>query len=184
MTKLLWESKAQVVFHAAAYKHVPVMEANVQEAVDNNVFALAQLLNIAEEAGCGTFVLISSDKAVKPTSVMGATKRLGELLMAAWPSANMRCISVRFGNVLGSSGSVIPVFKEQIKNGLPLTITDPNIERFFMTISEAVALVLQGYVIGNHRDILVLDMGKPVRIVDLAQTLVRLLRQVERRRSR
>jgi FlaA1/EpsC-like NDP-sugar epimerase len=174
MTKLMWESKVEVVFHAAAYKHVPVMEHNVSEAVANNVFALVQLLEVAEDAGCHTFVLISSDKAVKPTSVMGCTKRLGELIMAAWPSPKMKCISVRFGNVLGSSGSVIPVFKEQIRNNLALTITHPEIVRFFMTISEAVALVLQGAVIGKHRDILVLDMGEPIRIVDLANTLVRL----------
>lgn len=174
MSKLMWECRVQAVFHAAAYKHVPVMETNVSEAVGNNVFGLVQLLEIAEEAGCDTFVLISSDKAVNPTSIMGCTKRVGELIMAAWPSARMRCISVRFGNVLGSSGSVVPVFKEQIQNGMPLTITHPEIERFFMTISEAVALVLQSAVIGEHRDILVLDMGQPVRILDLANTLVRL----------
>jgi FlaA1/EpsC-like NDP-sugar epimerase len=174
MSKIMWECGVRAVFHAAAYKHVPVMESNVSEAVGNNVFGLVQLLEIAEEAGCETFVTISSDKAVNPTSVMGCTKRVGELIMAAWPSAKMRCISVRFGNVLGSSGSVIPVFKEQIQNGMPLTITHPEIERFFMTISEAVALVLQGSVIGEHRDILVLDMGEPVRILDLANTLVRL----------
>jgi FlaA1/EpsC-like NDP-sugar epimerase len=174
MSKIMWECGVRAVFHAAAYKHVPVMESNVSEAVGNNVFGLVQLLEIAEDAECETFVLISSDKAVNPTSVMGCTKRVGELIMAAWPSSRMRCVSVRFGNVLGSSGSVIPVFKEQIQNGMPLTITHPEIERFFMTISEAVALVLQGSVIGEHRDILVLDMGQPVRIMDLANTLVRL----------
>ncbi len=174
MTKIMWEAQVKTVFHAAAYKHVPVMEMNVPEAVTNNVFGLMELLKVAEEAGCHTFVTISSDKAVNPTSVMGCTKRLGELVMASWPSTSMRCISVRFGNVLGSRGSVIPLFNEQIRNGLPLTITHPDIERFFMTITEAVSLVLQGAVVGEHRDILVLDMGAPIRILDLAKTLVRL----------
>jgi len=174
MTKLLWEAHVEIIFHAAAYKHVPVMESNVPEAVMNNVFGLVQLLELAEEADCKTFVAISSDKAVKPTSIMGCTKRLGELILAAWPSPAMRCVSVRFGNVLGSSGSVIPVFTEQLRNGQPLTITDPEIKRFFMTIREAVSLVLQAFVIGKHREILVLDMGEPVRILDLAHTLIRL----------
>jgi FlaA1/EpsC-like NDP-sugar epimerase len=174
MRKLFSACQVSIVFHAAAYKHVPVMEANVQEAVANNVFGLLHLLGISEQHGCETFVLISSDKAVNPTSIMGSTKRIGELILSAWPANGMRCVSVRFGNVLGSSGSVIPVFREQLKKGQPLTITHPEIKRFFMTITEAVSLVLQAFVIGRHGEILVLDMGEPVKILDLAHALVRL----------
>lgn len=166
--------RVEMIFHAAAYKHVPVMEQNVQEAVNNNVFSLLSFIAVAEETGCETFLMISSDKAVNPTSVMGCTKRVGELILSAWPRRKMRCVSVRFGNVLGSSGSVIPVFREQLKRNQPITITHPDIQRFFMTIPEAVALVLQASVFGEHRDILVLDMGKPVKILDLAHTLIRL----------
>lgn len=171
---LLSEYQPQIVFHAAAYKHVPMMESNVQEAVKNNVFALIALLDEAETAGCQSFVLISSDKAVNPTSVMGATKRIGELIVASKPANGMRCVSVRFGNVLGSSGSVIPVLKQQLCRNQPLTVTHPEIKRFFMTTREAVALVLQAFAIGGHGDILVLDMGEPVRILDLARSLIRL----------
>jgi FlaA1/EpsC-like NDP-sugar epimerase len=172
--KLFALHSPQVVFHAAAYKHVPVMERNVQEAVKNNVFALFSLLEIAERNGCESFVVISSDKAVNPTSIMGATKRVGELIIACRPARGMRCVSVRFGNVLGSNGSVIPIFQEQLRSGRPITITHPDIRRYFMTGHEAVSLVLQAFAIGNHGDTLVLDMGKPVRILDLAQTLIRL----------
>jgi len=171
---LLSEFKPEIVFHAAAYKHVPLMESNVQEAVKNNVLALLSLLDLAEQAGCKSFVLISSDKAVNPTNVMGATKRICELVLSSRPPNGMRCVSVRFGNVLGSSGSVIPVLREQLRNNEPLTITHPEITRFFMTSQEAVALVLQAFTIGSHRDILVLDMGEPVRILDLARNLIRL----------
>jgi FlaA1/EpsC-like NDP-sugar epimerase len=164
----------EVVFHAAAYKHVPVMENNVEEAVGNNIFGLLSLLNVAESSKCSTFLMISSDKAVNPTNVMGCTKRVGELILAAWPWQRMRCVSVRFGNVLGSNGSVIPIFQEQIRQNQPITITHPEITRFFMTISEAVSLVLQAFSIGRDGDILVLDMGEPVRITELAETLVRL----------
>ncbi len=172
--RVLSEYHPQIVFHAAAYKHVPMMESNVQEAVKNNVFALIELLDETETAGCQSFVLISSDKAVNPTSVMGATKRIGELIVASKPANGMRCVSVRFGNVLGSSGSVIPVLKQQLRKNQPLTVTHPEIKRFFMTIREAVALVLQAFAIGSHGDILVLDMGEPVRILDLARSLIRL----------
>jgi len=174
MRKIFLAYGVEIVFHAAAYKHVPVMEANVEEAVGNNVFGLLTLLNVAESSNCAAFVMISSDKAVNPTNVMGSTKRVGELILAAWPGNGMRCVSVRFGNVLGSSGSVIPLFQEQIRQNLPLTITHPEITRFFMTISEAVSLVLQAFAIGRKGDILVLDMGEPVRVADLAKTLVRL----------
>ena len=174
MRRIFLTHRVEIVFHAAAYKHVPVMEANVDEAVGNNVFGLLALLNVAETANCSAFVMISSDKAVNPTNVMGCTKRIGELLLAAWPGKHMRCVSVRFGNVLGSSGSVIPLFQEQIRQNQPITITHPDITRFFMTISEAVSLVLQAFAVGRNRDILVLDMGEPVRIAELAKTLARL----------
>jgi FlaA1/EpsC-like NDP-sugar epimerase len=164
----------QIVFHAAAYKHVPIMEANVEEAVSNNVFGLLSLLNVAESSNCSAFVLISSDKAVNPTNVMGCTKRIGELMLAAWPGERLRAVSVRFGNVLGSNGSAIPIFQEQIRQNQPITITHPEMTRFFMTVSEAVSLVLQAFAVGRSGDILVLDMGEPVRVADLAQTLVRL----------
>jgi FlaA1/EpsC-like NDP-sugar epimerase len=180
LRKVFAEHGPEIVFHAAAYKHVPVMEHNVQEALKNNVFALLNLLAIAERGGCESFVLISSDKAVNPTSVMGATKRIGELIIACRPTNGMRCVSVRFGNVLGSNGSVVPVFQEQLRTGQPLTITHPEIKRFFMTGREAVSLVLQAFAIGNHREILVLDMGEPVRIRDLARTLIRLSGKSER----
>ncbi|OLE75117.1 hypothetical protein AUG19_06485 [archaeon 13_1_20CM_2_54_9] len=171
---LLSEFGPEIIFHAAAYKHVPMMESNIQEAVKNNVLALIELLNETEAAGCQSFVLISSDKAVNPTNVMGATKRICELILASKPVNGMRCVSVRFGNVLGSSGSVIPILKQQLRNNQPLTVTHPEIKRFFMTTREAVALVLQAFAIGSHGDILVLDMGEPVRILDLARSLIRL----------
>jgi UDP-N-acetylglucosamine 4,6-dehydratase len=174
MPSLLAEHKPDIIFHAAAYKHVPMMESNVYEAVKNNVFALLHLIEVAERSGCPSFVLISSDKAVKPANVMGATKRLGELIISCRPTGNMRCVSVRFGNVLGSNGSVVPVFQKQIRDNQPLTITHPDITRFFMTTREAVSLVLQAFAIGNHADTLLLDMGDPVRIVDLARSLLRL----------
>ena len=178
--RIFAEYGPDVVFHAAAYKHVPVMERNVQEAIKNNVFALLDLLEIAEEHGCGSFVLISSDKAVNPTSIMGATKRIGELITACRPCNGMRSVSVRFGNVLGSNGSVVPVFQEQIRRSQPLSITHPEIKRFFMTGCEAVSLVLQAFAMGGGGDTLVLDMGKPVRILDLARKLIVLSGRSER----
>ncbi len=171
---ILKKNKPRIIFHAAAYKHVPMMEQNVQEAVKNNVLSLSFLLNLAEQSGCLSFVLISSDKAVNPTNVMGATKRIGELIVSSRPSIRMRCVSVRFGNVLGSSGSVVPVLRQQLGNDEPLTITHPDIKRFFMMTREAVALVLQAFTLGGHGDILVLDMGEPIRIIDLARNLARL----------
>jgi FlaA1/EpsC-like NDP-sugar epimerase len=173
MRHILAEGGVDTIFHAAAYKHVPLVELNIRGALNNNVLALTPLLNVAEECGCEAFVLISSDKAVQPTSFMGATKRLGELILAARPKKHMRCVSVRFGNVLGSQGSVIPVLKEQIEKEGRITITHPDITRFFMTIPEAASLVLQAFTLGEHGDILVLDMGNPVRILDLAHSLIR-----------
>jgi FlaA1/EpsC-like NDP-sugar epimerase len=170
---VIQEHGVQVVLHAAAYKHVSLMEENLCEALKNNVFGLLALMEIADQSGCEDFLLISSDKAVNPTSFMGCTKRIGELMVAARPS-RMRCLSVRFGNVLGSQGSVIPLFQEQIRLKRTITVTHPEITRYFMTIPEAVSLVLEAFSVGEERDILVLDMGKPVRILDLAKTLVRL----------
>jgi FlaA1/EpsC-like NDP-sugar epimerase len=174
MHKIFSAYGVEIVFHAAAYKHVPLMEANVEEAVSNNVFGLLALLNVAQSSNCSTFVMISSDKAVNPSNVMGCTKRVGELILATWPGERLRCVSVRFGNVLGSNGSVIPLFQEQIRRNQAITITHPKMTRFFMTISEAVCLVLQAFAIGRDGDILVLDMGEPVQIAELAKTLVRL----------
>jgi len=174
MRKIFLTYGVEIVFHAAAYKHVPVMEDNIDEAVGNNVFGLLSLLNVAENSKCSTFLMISSDKAVNPTNVMGCTKRVGELILAAWPGKRLRCVSVRFGNVLGSNGSVIPIFQEQLRRNQPITITHPEITRFFMTIAEAVSLVLQAFAVGRSGDILVLDMGEPVRVAELAKTLARL----------
>ncbi len=177
---LLSEFSPEIIFHAAAYKHVPLMESNVQEAVKNNVLGLLSLVGLADESGCKNFVMISSDKAVNPSNIMGATKRTCELILSSRPQNEMRCVSVRFGNVLGSSGSVVPVLTQQLHNHEPLTVTHPDIKRFFMTTREAVALVLQAFVIGKHGDILVLDMGEQVRIVDLARALIRLSGKSER----
>jgi len=174
MRDVIREHDIRVIFHAAAYKHVPLMEENLQAAVKNNVFGLLALIEVAEQSGCEDFLLISSDKAVNPTSFMGCTKRIGELIAAARPCAQMRCLSVRFGNVLGSQGSVIPLFQQQIKSSRRITVTHREITRYFMTIPEAVSLVLQAFSIGGKGDILVLDMGKPVRILDMAKTLIRL----------
>jgi FlaA1/EpsC-like NDP-sugar epimerase len=168
------DDRPDAIFHAAAYKHVPMMEANVCEAVQNNVFGLLGLLGVACEEECSTFILISSDKAVNPCSVMGATKRICELIISHQPTNGMRCLSVRFGNVLGSNGSVIPVLQEQLRKNEALTITHPEMTRFFMTMHEAVSLVLQASLIGEKGDTLVLDMGCPVSILELARTLIRL----------
>jgi FlaA1/EpsC-like NDP-sugar epimerase len=174
MRHLLQEHNVRVIFHAAAYKHVPLMEKNIQEAVKNNVFGLLSLMEVADQTGCEEFLLISSDKAVNPTSLMGCTKRIGELIVASRPSTRMRCVSVRFGNVLGSQGSVVPLFQHQLESSRRITVTDREVTRYFMTIPEAVSLVLQAFVIGDKGDILVLDMGKPVSILDMAKKLIRL----------
>ncbi|MCS6875056.1 MAG: polysaccharide biosynthesis protein [Pyrinomonadaceae bacterium] len=165
----------QVIFHAAAHKHVPLMEKNVVEAIKNNVFATVLLAELAGRTDAETFVLISTDKAVNPVSVMGASKRLAEIAVQSFHERyKTRFISVRFGNVLGSNGSVVPIFLEQILRGGPVTVTDPNMKRYFMTISEAVQLVLQAGSIGKGGEIFILDMGKPVRILDLAEDMIRL----------
>jgi len=174
MRRLLQDYEVQVIFHAAAYKHVPMTEANPYEGFKNNVFGLLHLVEAAEECGCEDFLLISSDKAVNPSSLMGCTKRLGEMIVGSREMTQMRCVSVRFGNVLGSQGSVVPVFQEQIRTRRSVTVTHPDMTRYFMTIPEAVCLVLQAFAVGEHGNVLVLDMGQPVRIRDLAQALIRM----------
>ena len=163
-----------VVFHAAAHKHVPLMEISPAEAVKNNVFGTKNLLVSASEHGVERLVQLSTDKAVNPTSVMGCTKRLCEMLIQTFAgNTDMKCVAVRFGNVLCSHGSVIPLFEAQIKKGGPVTLTDPNIERYFMTIPEAAQLVLQAGALAESGSIYVLDMGEPVKIMDLAKQLIR-----------
>jgi FlaA1/EpsC-like NDP-sugar epimerase len=174
MEHIIQQSRPEVIFHAAAYKHVPLMEVNVPGAVQNNVSGLMSLLEMASENECKSFIFISSDKAVNPCNVMGATKRIGELIIAHQPTNGMRSLSVRFGNVLGSNGSIVPVLQQQLRNNEPLTVTHPEAKRFFMTIREAVSLVLQASVIGQKGDTLVLDMGRPLPILELVRTLIKL----------
>jgi len=168
--------EADTVYHAAAYKHVPMVESNNTEGVENNIFGTLNCAQIAIDSGVETFVLISTDKAVRPTNTMGATKRCAELVLQALTEkqSGTKFMIVRFGNVLDSSGSVIPLFKQQIKEGGPVTVTDKRITRYFMTIFEAVELVIQAGAMGNGGDVFVLDMGKPVSIDVMAKKMIRL----------
>ncbi|MFC2108590.1 SDR family NAD(P)-dependent oxidoreductase [Candidatus Bipolaricaulota bacterium] len=171
--RILWAEKPYAVYHAAAYKHVPMMEAFPCEAVKTNVGGTRNVLHAARSSGADAFVLISTDKAVNPTSVMGTTKRIAELLVRDQQSEATRCMTVRFGNVLGSRGSVLKTFQDQVEARQPITVTHPDMTRFFMVTSEAVQLVLQAGVIGESGQVLVLEMGTPVKIVDLAKDVIR-----------
>lgn len=175
LERLFRELQPEVVVHAAAFKHVPVMESFPAAALRNNVFATRSLAELADRSGCESFLLISTDKAVNPTSVMGASKRLAEMvvqLVAATSRTRFSC--VRFGNVLGSRGSVVPIFRDQIRSGGPVTVTHPEATRYFMTIPEASNLVLQAATLGQHGEVFLLDMGRPVRIIDLARQMIQL----------
>jgi FlaA1/EpsC-like NDP-sugar epimerase len=175
MREIFKRYRPEVILHAAAHKHVPLMESNSCEAVKNNIFATRLLAKLAGEFGAEDFVLISTDKAVNPTSIMGASKRIAEIVVQGLNQVyETNYMAVRFGNVLGSAGSVVPIFKEQIEKGEPITVTDREMTRYFMTIPEASQLVLQAGALGMGGEIFILDMGKPVRILDLAEDMIRL----------
>ena len=173
LNRVFREYKPDICINAAAHKHVPLMEKNCIEAVENNVFGTLNVIKCCEEYGCGRFMMVSTDKAVNPTNVMGATKRMCEMIMQAYSTRGIvKCSATRFGNVLGSAGSVIPLFKRQIQAGGPVTVTDKRIIRYFMTIPEASQLVLTSGAMAENGELFVLDMGKPVKIYDLAQNMI------------
>ena len=175
MDKIFNYYSPDVVYHAAAHKHVPLMERNPEEAVKNNMIGTYNVAKAARGSNTGTFVMISSDKAVNPTSVMGATKRLSEMIIQSMNGyGNTKFVAVRFGNVLGSRGSVVPIFTKQIAKGGPVKVTHPEMVRYFMTIPEASSLVIQAGALTQGGEIFVLDMGAPVKIVDLARNLIKL----------
>ena len=168
--------KPDIVINAAAHKHVPLMEHNCIEAVENNIFGCLNIIELCEEYGVSRFMMVSTDKAVNPTNVMGATKRMCEMIMLAYSTrGKVKCSATRFGNVLGSAGSVIPLFKRQIASGGPVTITDKRIIRYFMTIREASQLVLESGAMAENGEVFVLDMGNPVKILDLANNMISLM---------
>ena len=175
MKSIVEQFAPDIIFHAAAYKHVPLMQNNPIEAINNNVWGSLSLMRLAIEHDVKNFVYVSTDKAVNPVNVMGATKRIGEMLMESLASEKVatRFTAVRFGNVIESNGSVMQIFRSQIAKGGPLTVTDPEVTRFFMTIDEASQLIIQSAALGANSDIFVLDMGEPVKIIDLAQSLIR-----------
>lgn len=177
LSLIISENKINTIYHAAAYKHVPLVEENISEAILNNVFGTLSAVEASIENKIENFVLISTDKAVRPTNVMGTTKRIAELVVQMYAKKTdvlTRLSMVRFGNVLGSSGSVVPLFKEQIKSGGPVTVTHPDVTRYFMTIPEAAQLVMQAGAMAQSGDVFVLDMGEPVKIVDLASKMIKL----------
>jgi len=180
MQALLQDFRPHIVYHAAAYKHVPVMESQPMEAWNTNVLGTASVLEAAKASGVDRFVLVSTDKAVNPTSVMGASKRMAELVVRSLgEGGGMKCVITRFGNVLDSNGSVIPLFRRQIQAGGPVTLTHPEVTRYFMTIPEAVQLVMEAAATSAGDDIFVFDMGERIRIADLARRMIRLAGLVE-----
>ncbi len=177
MEEIFSTYRPNIVFHAAAYKHVPIVEANIIDGVANNIISTNTILRLCAQFGIDEFVLVSTDKAVRPTNYMGASKRICELMMSQFAdaeNASPRCVAVRFGNVVGSSGSVIPKFIDQIRKGGPVTVTHPEITRFFMTIPEACHLVIQTLAVPGKSNIFLLDMGSPIKVVDIAKKLIQL----------
>jgi FlaA1/EpsC-like NDP-sugar epimerase len=174
MDSLFSEYRPQLIFHAAAYKHVPLLEENPWEAIYNNVLGSRVVMELALKHGAERFVLVSTDKAVRPTNIMGASKRLAELILQSVQGNGVRFMAVRFGNVIGSSGSVLPLFRRQLEQGGPITVTHPEVTRYFMTIPEAAQLILQAGGMGEGGEIFILEMGTPVKIAQMAEELVRL----------